>query len=200
MQYAYQALNGDGTIVARITSLDNTSPAAQAGVTIRESTGSNSNHVTLTVTYSNGPEFLARSNNGNTTLSGSAGPFTPTWVKLVRAGATFTGYVSADGLAWTLLGTATVSMGNSVTIGLLTSSNNVRALNVATMTNVNVTGNLGTPSPSYNNLAGPTGLNVGLATGTGLRLSWNSVAGATGYAVDRSGDGITFKPAIASTA
>jgi hypothetical protein len=120
-------------------------------------------------------------------------------VKLVRAGSTFTGYTSPDGVAWTQLGTATVSMSSSVTVGLVTSSANVQALNVGVLDHVSVTGNLGTPAPSYNSLPAPTGLAVSLGAGTGLSLSWTGVAGATGYAVDRSGDGVTWAQ-VATTA
>jgi parallel beta-helix repeat protein len=200
-QYAYQTLTGDGTIVARVTNLDNTSTTAQVGVMIRETVAANAREVAQVMTHAAGPQLLSRSSTGGstTTVSGTAGTFAPTWVKLVRSGSTFTGYTSADGVAWMQLGTATVSMNSSVTVGLVTSSANVQELNVGVLDHVSVTGNLGTPAPSYNNLPAPTALAVSPGTGTGLSVSWTGVAGATGYAVDRSGDGVTWVK-VATTA
>jgi hypothetical protein len=200
-QYAYQALTGDGTIVARVTNVDNTSPGSQVGVMVREAVAANAREVALVMTPGGGAELLSRSSTGGDTtiVSGTAGTFAPTWVKLVRSGSTFTGYTSPDGVVWTQLGTATVSMTSSVTVGLVTSSADVQALNVGVLDNVSVSGNLGTPAPGYNRLSAPTGLAVSLGTGTGLSLSWTGAAGATGYAVDRSGDGVAWAQ-VATTA
>jgi hypothetical protein len=200
-QDAYQTLNGDGTIVARVTNVDNTSTMAQVGVMIRETLAANAREVAMVMTPGSGARLLSRSSTGGstTTVSGTAGAFAPTWVKLVRSGSTFTGYTSPNGVVWTQLGTATVSMTSSVTVGLVTSSANVQELNVGVLDHVSVTGNLGTPPPSYNSLPAPTGLTVSPGAGTGLSLSWTGVAGASGYAVDRSGDGVTWVQ-VATTA
>ena len=52
--------------------------------------------------------------------------------------------------------------------------------------------------PDYNGLPSPTGLTLGLGTGTGIDLSWDAVDGATGYAVERSADG-AFWSQVATT-
>jgi hypothetical protein len=50
----------------------------------------------------------------------------------------------------------------------------------------------GDPGPTLNELSAPTGLTVTATTATTAGLSWNSVGGATGYAVERSSDNVTF--------
>lgn len=201
MQYAYQTLNGDGTIIARVVNIDNTHALARVGVEIRETLATNARLVAVVMTYGSGPQLLVRTTTGGVAniVNGPPGAFTPTWVKLVRAGSTFTGYTSPDGVTWTLLSTATVSMDSSVTVGLLTNASTRSTLNVGTLDNVSIAGDLGTPPATFNSLPAPTGLGVSLGSGTGLNLSWNSVAGATGYALDRSSDGVTYAE-IAATA
>jgi len=49
-QFAYQSLNGDGTLVARVTSLDYTHFWAKTGVMIRESLNANARHAMVTLT------------------------------------------------------------------------------------------------------------------------------------------------------
>src|SRR5262249_16860745 len=42
----------------------------------------------------------------------------PVWVKITRSGSTFTGFCSANGSAWTQVGSATVSMSSTLEVGL----------------------------------------------------------------------------------
>lgn len=192
-QYAYQTLNGDGTIIARVANVDNTSANAVTGVTIRETTAANAKQVSVAKTYGAGPKLFSRSTAGGGTSTTIGSVSSHSWLKLVRAGNVFTGFTSADGNTWTQLGAATtVTMTSSVTVGLLTASANNHALNVGQLDNVSVTGSLGVTPPTYNSLSAVTGLIASLGTGSGLSLVWSSVVGATGYAVDRSINGIDF--------
>ncbi|MDB6018174.1 MAG: hypothetical protein JWR19_2663, partial [Pedosphaera sp.] len=56
--------------------------------------------------------------------SRSAGLVAPYWVRVVRSGNTFTGYLSPDGVTWTQQGTTTLTMASSVYIGLCVTSRN----------------------------------------------------------------------------
>jgi RHS repeat-associated protein len=120
MQFAYAQLAGDGSIVARVTSIT----AGQAAIMIRETLNPGSADVSV---ISNGNIFMQdRPSTGATTslvngCCGTSGYPPPVWLKLVRAGNTFTGYVSNDGNTWVSLGTATVSMATDVYIGLAVS-------------------------------------------------------------------------------
>jgi len=124
-QFASQSLNGDGTIVVRVASLQNTDAWAKAGVMVREGTGSGAKFAFCCVTPSNGVAFQRRTatNGGASHTSGSANG-APRWLKLTRAGSLLTGFESADGQTWTTVGSVTISMTNPVQIGLAVTSHN----------------------------------------------------------------------------
>ena len=62
----------------------------------------------------------------------------PVWLKLVRVGDQFTGYVADDGKDWRLVGSTAVSMhhGTCVDGGLAVTSHDVNAVNTSTFDNV----------------------------------------------------------------
>jgi regulation of enolase protein 1 (concanavalin A-like superfamily) len=129
--YAYRALNGDGFIVARVRSLQNTSTSAKAGVMIRESLAPDAANAFMLVTQGKGTDFQRRLTPGAATVNqvGTANK-APYWLKLERIGHTFNAYQSADGAAWTLVGTDTIAMGTSVYIGVAAVSHNAMATTV----------------------------------------------------------------------
>jgi regulation of enolase protein 1 (concanavalin A-like superfamily) len=143
MHFVYQPLNGDGTIVARVLSTSG-SQYPQAGVMIRETLNSNSAHAFMGYEPypSAGIYFWERPSTGANTSSpgGATIPALPYWVKLVRSGSSFSGYRSADGVNWVQVGsTQTITMAQSVYIGLACSANNNSAVATASFDNVSVT-------------------------------------------------------------
>lgn len=70
-----------------------------------------------------------------------AGPAStpPYWLRLTRAGTTFTAQSSPDGTTWTTYATFSVTMGSSVVVGLAVTSHNQNALCTATFDNVTIT-------------------------------------------------------------
>lgn len=138
--FAYRAMSGDRTIVARVANLTFTDAWATAGVMIRESLNANARHVTLAVTPSNGVAFTYRTTVGGTGyyLKGASNT-APYWVKLVRKGSTFTAYQSANGKTWKPVGSISISMGATIYVGLATTSHsNSAVLNTATFDRVSV--------------------------------------------------------------
>jgi len=135
-RYAYLPWTGDGQIVARVASQQNTDPWAKAGVMIRETLTAASTHAMMVLTPGNGAAFQRRTVTGGTS-SHTAGPAVaaPYWVKLVRSGSTFTGYVSADGSTWSQVGSDTVAMGSAVYLGLAVTAHNNTLLSTATLDN-----------------------------------------------------------------
>jgi autotransporter-associated beta strand protein len=192
-RFAWQQLTGDGSIVARVTQNQNTNARARAGVEIRESLAANSKHVALVTTATQGLQLLSRSTTGGSTaaVNGTAAAFTATWVLLVRVGNVITASHSADGTTWTTVGSVTVSMGATVSIGLLGSATDAAKLNAAKFTNVSLTGTLNAPE-TLNELAAPTGVAIAQGGGASFVVSWQPVAGATGYAIERSSNGVDF--------
>jgi hypothetical protein len=138
-RYVYQAASGDCEIRARVFSVQNTDPWAEAGVMIRETVSSSSKKVASHVTFSNGVTFQRRSSTGGYTYySRTTGIAAPHWVRLVRTGNTFTAYRSANGINWTSLGSTTVTMGTNVFIGLAVTAHRDGLLNTSVIDTVTV--------------------------------------------------------------
>jgi M6 family metalloprotease-like protein len=133
--YRYLSLRGDGEILARVQSLENTNAWAKAGVMIRESTAPGARNAMMTLTYGNGVSFQYRATAGSTTSETHTAAAAPRWVRLVRRGAAFSGYHSADGITWSAFGTANIPMGENALIGLAVTSHNNATLATAVFTN-----------------------------------------------------------------
>jgi outer membrane protein assembly factor BamB/regulation of enolase protein 1 (concanavalin A-like superfamily) len=137
LQFVAQPLTGDGQIVARVTSQDNTDPWAKSGIMIKNALTAGSPYSAIMVTPGNG---LHMQSNFNTDVSGGTFAFPNAWLKLVRSGTTITTYKSTDGLAWTQVGTATVALGTTAQVGLFVCAHNGSvALNTTVFDNVSVT-------------------------------------------------------------
>jgi len=140
-QYVYQSLNGDGTITARVASVQNTDPWAKAGVMIREGLSDAARHAFMAITPGNGSAFQRRTAvGGASTHTGGPAVIAPYWVRLVRSGSTITGSVSSDGASWTTVGSDTLSFASGAYIGLAVTSHLDGTSCTATFTNVTVGG------------------------------------------------------------
>lgn len=131
--YVYRTLPGDGTIIARVLSQDPTDGWAKSGVMIKESTTALTPYVIAFLSPAHGIHLQA---HFNTDVDGGAGG-SRTWLKLTRTGSTVTASRSADGVAWTAIGSATLS--GPATIGLFVTSHNGGLLNTSTFDQVSVT-------------------------------------------------------------
>lgn len=194
-RFTYATLNGDGSITARIDALDNVDQHAKAGVMIRASTAATSASVFVGIKPSGQLDPIARTvNNGGSSAIGNTSGAVGPWVRLTRTGNLFTVEKSVDGVTWQLQGTTSVSMSSAVLIGFATCARNARRQAYATLSNIAVSGNLGTPAPTYNALPAPTGLTATASAGasTAIDLAWDAVSGAVGYLLERSNDGVNF--------
>src|SRR3569623_2670316 len=103
--FAYLPMAGDGTAIVKVNNLVNTDPFAKAGLMSRESTAANATNVLLAITPTSGATMTDRLTSGGTTASAVvAGKSVPLWLRLVRAGNTFTGSGSSDLVTWTQVG------------------------------------------------------------------------------------------------
>jgi regulation of enolase protein 1 (concanavalin A-like superfamily) len=136
--YAYRTLSGDGTIVARVASVQYADRWSKAGVMIRETLNAGSAHAFMLVSAGKGVAFQRRDATNDVTVS-TAGSLSapPRWVKLTRSGNTFSAYESADGAAWTLAGTDTIPMSVNVLIGLAVTSH-ATASSTATLDSITI--------------------------------------------------------------
>ena len=130
--------------MARVLTVENTLNHAKAGVMFRESLAADAKHAQACVTPVDGAQFLVRTETGGKTAAATTGRDKgrlPYWVKLVRAGDTFSGFESADGETWTLIGSTNVAMSTQVYVGVTTSSHQKTTLCKATLDTVAVTRN-----------------------------------------------------------
>ena len=162
-QYVSQPVSGDFSIVARITSEQNTAQYAKAGVMLRGSLAANAANVILDMVPGGDFEFMTRAADGanETFLAGAHVPL-PAWVRLTASGGAVTASVSPDGSLWTTLGSTSFASSGAFA-GLLVCSHTTASLNTATFDNVSVAGAPALPSPWVSSDVGQTGV-AGSAT------------------------------------
>jgi ABC-type transport system involved in multi-copper enzyme maturation permease subunit len=144
--FVHQPLAGGGSITARVTSLTGLLPTAsngrvragqgpqtgmhpgleawsKAGIIIKQSTRQGSAYAAMMVTGGHGVRMQYDYTQDVAGLAGAVTAASPLWLRLTRAGDTVTGYDSADGRHWTLVGTATLpGLSSAVQVGLFASS------------------------------------------------------------------------------
>ena len=141
-RYTYQTISGDGEIIARISSLQNTGNSSRVGVMIRESLAANSKEIFMGLTGSGSYRWTRRTATGGSTSStnSNSGTVPNTWVRIVRSGTTITAYKSTNGTSWTSVGSTTnTSFGTNCYIGLAVGSGSNTTLNTSQFSNVSVT-------------------------------------------------------------
>ena len=144
-RFVYQPLTNGCDVSARVSSQVNTDPWAKAGVMIRDSLASNSAYGLMVITPGNGFASQYRSVNGISSdgnFSGGALNAAPNnWVRLTRTNNTFNGYRSPDGVNWTLVKSAVLSLTNtSYFVGLAVTAHNNGAISTATLDYVTLNG------------------------------------------------------------
>jgi regulation of enolase protein 1 (concanavalin A-like superfamily) len=138
--YVYQPATGDIDVSARVASLQGSNAWAKAGVMIRETLASNARNAMALSSIGNGTTFQDRINPGALAVF-TSGPANapPMWVRLVRSANQFTGYASSDGVTWTTIATATISMSSTVYVGLAVTSHDPSSKATATVDSFKLT-------------------------------------------------------------
>jgi hypothetical protein len=128
--FVRQPLAGNGSVTVRVTGLsgrysDGNSqasaagqgpamtpglvPWAKAGIIIKASTRQGSAYAAMMVTGSHGVRMQDNYTGDIAGLPGAVSAASPRWLRLTRSGDTVSGYDSADGRHWALVGTATLA-------------------------------------------------------------------------------------------
>jgi hypothetical protein len=152
-RYAYKQLSGDGQIVARVLSVQNTDDFAKAGVMIRNTLDADSANAMAFITPSSrvGWQHRIRAGlNSNSTRSDPGAITVPHWVKLSRKGNIITAQHSSDGVTWEPMieaGTEEptsmdIPMNPSVYVGLALTSHNAGVTCEAKFSDVSTTGSV----------------------------------------------------------
>lgn len=117
--FASRALSGDGDVLARVDSIAGLERWTKAGVMIRDGRSASAPHAFMLVSAGKGLAFQRRAAVGGVSTSTTAIPgAAPYWVKLSRRGDRFEAYAAPDGGSWTLIGTDTIVMHDTVQVGL----------------------------------------------------------------------------------
>ena len=139
--YVYRTLTGDGTIIARVATLENSHQWTKAGVMMRASLAPASAHASMFVTPggTNGLAYQRRINDGDISVhtSGGAGA-PPVWVALWRTGNIIQAFRSDDGVNWVWIGGDTFQMPETIYIGLAVTSHDTGVVTTATFDGVSV--------------------------------------------------------------
>ncbi|MEU1515582.1 ABC transporter permease subunit [Streptomyces sp. NPDC005811] len=146
-----RALTGDGSITVPVTGLTGelarspghtvpgVTPWAKAGIVVRQSLDQGSSYAAMMVTGAHGVRMQHDFTHDRAGLPGRPSTAAPRWLRLVRAGATVTGYDSTDGVHWNEVGRAHLArLGGTVQVGLFT----------ACPASVEPSGSLGGSSPA----------------------------------------------------
>jgi regulation of enolase protein 1 (concanavalin A-like superfamily) len=137
--FAWVQVSGDVRITARVASVTNVSPWAKAGVMVRENLTAGSKHAMTAITPGNGVAFQRRTTTGGTsTHTAGVAVAAPYWVRMTRAGNTFTAHQSPDGVTWTQVGTVAISMSASAYVGLALTSQTRTATVEALFTDIEI--------------------------------------------------------------
>jgi len=140
-RYAWTTMTNNGEMSAQVTSMSNSSSIAEAGVMVRTSTAANAPEVSmLTNPGGKTASLVWRSVAGGVTDTYSIADNGDQYVKLVRNGLYYSGYISANGSTWTLVGTIYLDTGTTVDIGLATTASAMGSTETATYKNVTLTG------------------------------------------------------------
>lgn len=121
----YQVISGNFDLQTRVDGLSAEDPWARAGLMARETLNSNSLFAaSFTTPGPAGSFFQTRTTTGGVFTNFGYFPanYPQTWLRLVRSGTTFAGYASVDGSSWWLLGSNTLSVSNTLLVGLALNS------------------------------------------------------------------------------
>ncbi len=175
-----QSWTGDGILTARLNTVSaNSSSAANAGLMIRNDLADSAPCLYLGMTQTGALSWQHRDSAGGSTTATAASttPAAP-WLRITRYGNVLTAYTSADGSAWTQVGSpVTLALQQTVQVGMAMSSGSGTALETARFTSASIAT---PPAP-----AAPGDLTA-TSNGTTVQLSWTSVPEASSYTITRS--------------
>ncbi|MEO7017053.1 MAG: alginate lyase family protein, partial [Leifsonia sp.] len=189
--FTYKAITGNSAIIAKVESVQNTNPAALAGVMMRTSLETGAPRAWMAVASRGNAEqsmpnlaVYGGTNYGTKPLPIASS--TPSyWVKLERIGNIITGYISPDGTNWaaTDVGRINDPVPDTIYVGLVVASAAWGTQNSSVFSNVQITGGDG-GAPSVIPAA-PAMLLASPGDGA-VPLRWQASFGATGYTIRRS--------------
>jgi len=154
-RFAYKPLNGNGSIVAKIESLENTNVWAKAGIMIRDSVDPGARNAMAYITPDGrvGWQYrLLPAGTSDSTRSDAGAVTLPHWLRLTRTGNAIKAEHSSDGTTWEAMVEAAnpteptvrdILMESTVCIGLAVTSHAAGVVTTAEFSNVSAGGAIG---------------------------------------------------------
>ena len=120
--YGYREIAGSTEFVTRISNLRVPTVESEAGIMLRDGLGAESCYAAVVV-KNESVSLLARTAEGGTDrIIGSMPIFTEAWLKILRSEEQVSGWLSSDGVEWTLLGTTEVNLPDEAKAGFFVAS------------------------------------------------------------------------------
>lgn len=197
-QFIYQTRTGDGVMTAFVGAGSPAQGASRSAMMIRENATSGSALMAATVASTDagtGSRLMYRAASGNSVLgSNTTSAVSPQWLRLTRAGNTFTSECSPNGASWTLLGTVTIPMAVTAQWGFFHHSDDLSGTtysgNFQTVGFQNISfGTVSVPGTPGNFVATQP-------TPTRVTLTWDAAPLASGYRLERRTENGTFAQII----
>ena len=185
-QFVYQTRSGDGVLTAFVPAASPAQTGARYAVMIRESTAGGALMAGTSTSSSTGEgtKMVSRAVSGNASFIGAVtAQVAPRWIRITRAGNSFTSESSSDGTNWNTHGTVSVAMAGTAQWGLFHHSDDRSGttysgnFQVIPFQNVAFTAISGPGAPGTLSFTQPTPGRVA--------LSWGAAALAAGYRVER---------------
>jgi hypothetical protein len=141
-RFVSQSWAGDGRIIARVASVQDTHPWAKAGLMFREGMEAGAVHANFFLSSQNGTQLAHRESTGGATIGDAhvTGVAAPYWLRLERRGNIFTAWQSPDGDAWFQAGSTSFAMAADVWSGLAVTSHEDALLSTAVFDHVRMEG------------------------------------------------------------
>merc|ERR1712000_53124 len=108
-----QKLTGDGTITARVKSIQAVGGTYQAGVMFRQTMNADSRFSYMYIPSSGYAYNFYRASPGGTVVDVRTSGNAPYWVRIVKEGNVYTSYRSSDGNSWSAVRSVTLQMGEA---------------------------------------------------------------------------------------
>ncbi|NUQ24311.1 MAG: T9SS type A sorting domain-containing protein [Saprospiraceae bacterium] len=135
LAFAQQTLCGNGSIIAQVTSI-NASNIGWAGIIMRESNASGAKKVQLMTNLSSLSRREVRYSTNGQAIPQQFPSQQRYWLRLLRQGNQFIGYISPNGLQWSQIMAVTVNMSNCIQMGLVVTNSTSYSTLIATFANV----------------------------------------------------------------
>ena len=172
--YLYQPCLSNVELTVHLQGQQSTNSDAESGVMISETVGPSSRNAVIAFKPGIGLVFQSRSAVGTAGRTQTiVGCSPPCWLRLLRVGDTFTGYVSNNaGAEWMQMGSATIPGFNSqATIGLVTTAATGTNADLVDVTNSRGTSIVGVSPEILNGLYGADDTNYNVATFDNLTVT-----------------------------